>query len=203
MLGEWGLRLVSVIGTAVDNAYDEVFEASAAGSVAAPTFPADALPLLGSERNIERYPIETDDQYATRVKGAWESWEQAGTMRIVAELSYLGFDAEIKEVHTAGWDWDGDTDNWSRFWVIITQDVWDPIYWGSGGAAWGDGVWGCDATQAEAGTLIRLIRKWKPGHMVPITVVVMDEETWDEEQPDGTWGDPANRSTSALYHFER
>jgi hypothetical protein len=124
-------------------------------------------------------------------------------MRIVPELSYLGFDAEIKEVHTAGWDWDGDTDNWSRFWVVITQDDWDPIYWGTGGAAWGDGVWGCDATQAEAGTLIRLIRKWKAGHMVPITVVVMDAETWDEEQPDGTWSDPANRSASAIYHFER
>lgn len=201
--GTWGFKLITYIGQTFDDAYTEAFEAGAAGSVGAPTFPADALPLLGSERNIERYPAETDDEYAARVKGAWESWAQAGTMRIVAELTYLGVTAVIKEVHTAGWDWDGDTDSWSRFWAIITDHDWEPIYWGSGGAAWGEGVWGCDATQAEAGTLLRLIRKWKPGHVVPITVVVMNESTWDSEQPDGTWDDPANRSTAAIYHLYR
>lgn len=203
LLGEWGTKLITVIGQTLDDAYTEAFEAGAAGSVDAPTFPADALPLLGSERNIERYPAETDDEYKGRVKAAWDSWQQAGTMRIVEELEYLGFEAEIKEVHTAGWDWDGDTDNWSRFWVVITGHPWSESVIGEVGRKFGEGVIGCDATQAEAGTLIRLIRKWKPGHMFPITVVVLDESTWDSEQPDGTWGDAANRSASAIYHYDR
>lgn len=203
LLGPWGTKLVTAIGQMFDDAYDEAFEAGAAGSVGSPTFPVDALALLGNERNIERYPAESNDAYSTRVKAAWESWKQAGTMRIVSELSALGLTAEIKETFTAGWDWDGDAANWSRFWSVITDHGWSFVYWGSGGSAWGDGVWGCDATQAEAGTLLRLIRKWKPGHVVPITIVVMDEVDWAAEQPDGTWDDPANRSTAALYHYER
>lgn len=202
--GTWGKKLVEAIGVMFDDARNTVFEAGAAGSVDAPTFPVDALALVGSERNIERYPDETNDEYRVRVKGAWESWAQAGTMRLVAELTYLGFTAEIKEVHTAGWDWDGDTDNWSRVWIVITEHSWEATTWGESGRTWGGaGVWGCDAEQNEAATLLRLIRKWKPGHVFPITVVVMDESTWDSEQPDGTWDDPAERSESALYHYER
>jgi hypothetical protein len=203
LLGTWGTKLVSAIGVMFDDARSSIYQAGAAGSLDAPTFPADALALMGSERNIERYPAETDDEYHLRVKGAWESWAQAGTMRLVAELDYLGFTAEIKEIFSDDWDWDGDTDNWSRIWVVITQDDWGSIAWGSGGTAWGTGVWGCDATQSEAATLLRLIRKWKPGHVVPITIIVMDAGTWATEQPDGTWDDPGNRSASALYHFER
>jgi hypothetical protein len=200
--GTWGKKLIEGIGVMFDEAYNNAFEAGAAGSVDAPTFPVDALALVGSERSIERYPAETNDQYRVRVKGAWESWAQAGTMRLVAELEYLGFDAEIKENHTAGWDWDGDADNWSRIWIVITGHSWEPTVWGQSGRTWKqNNVWGCDATYDEAATLLRLIRKWKPGHVLPITIVVMDEGDFTE--PDGTWDDPAERSDAALYHFER
>ena len=203
LLGPWGKKLVEAIGVMFDDAYNTAFQAGAAGLLDAPTFPADALALLGSERNIDRYPAETDEQYKLRVKGAWESWAQAGTMRIVAELAYLGFEAEIKEVHSDDWDWDGDTDNWSRIWIVITEHPWERTTWGQSGRKWGQGVWGCDAAKNETATLFRLIRKWKPGHVVPITVIVMNEGTWNASQPDGTWGDPANRSDAALYHYER
>jgi hypothetical protein len=199
--GPWGEKLVTTIGGIFDEAYGAAFQAGAAGSVGAPTFPNDALALVGSERNIERYPAETDAEYKTRVKGAWESWQQAGTMRIVSELAYLGFTAEIKE--NWDWDWDGDEGtNWSRFWVVITGHDFELTRWGDG-RKWGEGVWGCDATVEEANALLRLVRKWKPGHTFPITIIVLNEDVWDTDQPDGTWGDPANRSTWALYHYER
>jgi len=199
--GPWGEKFANTIGGLFDEAYDAVFQAGAAGSIGAPTFPVDALALVGSERSIERYPDETDDEYKTRVKGAWESWEQAGTMRLVSELLYLGFTAVIKENFTSGWNWDGDANNWSRIWTVITGHGWSPTAWGGSGRKWtNDQVWGCDATANEAATLLRLIRKWKPGHVFPITIVVMSGGT---PSPDGTWGDPANRSTDSLYHYER
>jgi hypothetical protein len=201
LLGPWGEKLVRAIGRVFDDAYSTVFEAGAAGSVDAPSFPNDALALVGSERNIERYPAETDSQYKLRVKNAWDSWSQAGTMRLVAELDYLGFEATIKENHTSSWDWDGDADNWSRIWVVITGHDWGVSNWGEGTI--GTGVWGCDASQHEAATLLRLIRKWKPGHIVPITIVVMDAGTWASNQPDGTWDDASERTSAARYHFWR
>ena len=198
--GPWGEKLLNVLGGVFDEAYGTIFEAGAAASVDAPSFPNDALGLLGSERNIERYPAETDAEYKARVKGAWESWAQAGTMRLVSELAYLGFTAEIKENWT--WNWDGDSANWSRFWVVITGHDWAATHWADG-RHWGEGVWGCDATVEEMNALIRLVMKWKPGHATPILVIVMDNGAWDGDQPDGTWGDPANRNAAALYHYER
>lgn len=202
--GTWGKKLVEAIGVVFDEAYNNVFEAGAAGSVDAPTFPVDALALVGSERSIERYPAETNEQYRVRVKGAWESWAQAGTMRLAEELEYLGFEATIKEFHTPGWLWQAESMWWSRIWIVITDHPWDRTTWGQSGRTWRqNNVWGCDATYHEASTLLRLIRKWKPGHTFPITVIVMEEGTWNSEQPDGDWDDPVERSDSALYHFER
>jgi len=202
--GTWGEQLVNALGGIFDEARDMIYQAGAAGSVDAPTFPNDALGVLGNERNIERYPAENDSQYKARVKGAWESWSQAGTMRLVAEIAYLGPTAVIKENFTSGWNWDGDSNNWSSFWPVITNHGWSFTTWGQSGLKWGNQrVWGCDATPNDAATLLRLIRKWKPAHAFPITVVVMNTGSWNSNQPDGTWGNPANRSAAALYHYER
>jgi len=210
--GEWGEKLVQAIGLVFDALEEANFEATAAGTLDAPTFPAEALEYIGHERMIERYPAETDAAYKTRVKGAWESWRQAGTQYLVDELAAAGFTASIHQVYD--WNWDGNAAWWSRFWVVISVHSWGPTYWASN-RYWGNnGVWGCDATQPEAATLLRLIRKWKPAHMFPITVVVMDATRWAADQPDGTWGDPAARANHydpgdghlqpiALYHFER
>lgn len=199
--GNWGGKLVETFGFLFDAIEEANFEGGAAGSVEAPTFPADAIALIGSERNLERYTSETDDQYKTRVHGAWVAWPQAGTTNgVLSQLAAAGFDAELKEMRD--WDWDGDAANWSRFWVVIHNTGWSRTHWGDG-RRWGEGVWGCDAPREEVHTLRRLVRKWKPAHVVAIIVVVLDEVTWSAEQPDGTWGNPVNRSRSALYHYER
>lgn len=199
--GEWGGKLVEFAGFVFDTIQEADFEGGAAGMLDAPTFPADALPLVGSERQIERYTAESDATYKARVKGAWVAWPQAGTKGgELSQLSAGAFTADIMEMRD--WNWDGDAANWSRFWVIITGHGWTRTHWGDG-RLWGSGVWGCSATQAEASTLIRIVQKWKPGHVVPIIVVVMEDGAWSAGPPDGTWGNPANRNPAALYHYYR
>ena len=202
--GEWGGKLVELFGFTFDSIQEANYEAGAAGFLDAPTFPADALALVGSERNIERYPSETDATYKARVAGAWVAWPQAGTRGgLLSQLTAGAFTATIYEMWD--WNWDGPSSsnpNWSRFWVVISNHGWTRTTWGDG-RTWGAGTWGSTASQAEAQTLLRIVRKWKPAHMVAITIVVMDDSAWALINPLGTWGNPANRSTAALYHFER
>lgn len=199
--GTWGGKLTELFGFLFDTIEETNFEAGAAGSLEAPTFPADAIGLIGSERNMERYSAETDAQYKARIQGAWIAWPQAGTRNgILSQLTLGGFTAELKEMRD--WDWDGDAANWSRFWVIITGTGWATRAWGDG-RVWGEGVWGADAPTEEAHTLLRIIRKWKPGHVVAITIVVFDDVAWAADQPDGTWDVPANRNPAAIYHYDR
>lgn len=199
--GNWGEYLTGTFGFVFDAFCDAAYEGGAAAMLDAPTFPTDALGHVGNERLMERYATETDDGYKERVRGAWVAWPQAGTLgAMLQQLTAAGFDAEIKEM--ADWDWDGDAANWSRLWVVIHNTGWSRTTWGDG-RVWGEGVWGCDAPREEVHTLRRLVSKWKPTHCVAIIVVVLDEVTWAAEQPDGTWGDPTNRSRSALYHYER
>jgi hypothetical protein len=176
-------------------------EAGACNQLPAPTFPVESLSPKGNERQIERYPGDTDEIYKERVAGAWVAWSQAGTVPgMLSQLTAAGFDAEIKECRD--WDWDGDTANRSRFWVILHNTGWTPRLWGDG-HVWGVGVWGVDAPIEEVNLLVRIVMKWKPGHMVPIIIVVLDEAAWAADQPDGTWGDAANRNPAALYHYFR
>lgn len=199
--GTWGEKFVGLFGFLFDAIVDANYEGGASASIEAPTFPDDALPYVGSERAIERYPSESTATYKERVQGAWVAWPQAGTLGgVLSQLTAAGFDAEIKEMKD--WDWDGDAANWSRFWVVLHNTGWNRTTWGDG-RVWGEGVWGCDAPRDEVHALRRLLQKWKPAHVVCIVVAVLDEVTWAAEQPDGTWGDPGNRSHSALYHYER
>lgn len=199
--GDWGGALVEMFGFTFDAIQEANYEAGAAGLLDAPTFPVDALPLIGNERNIERYPAESDDEYHARVKGAWVAWPQAGTINgVLSQLTAAGFDAEIKEMKD--WNWDGDAANWSRFWVILHNTGWARNKWGDG-RKWGEGVWGVNASRDEVHTLRRIVKKWKPAHCIAIIIVVLDEVAWAAGQPDGTWGVPANRNRAAIYHYER
>lgn len=201
LLGEWGGKISQTFALMFDAEASTTVEAGACNQLNAPTFPIDALPLKGSDRNIERYPGESDASYMARVAGAWVAWPQAGTHNgLLGQLTAAGFTATIKEMRD--WNWDGNTANWSRFWVVITGTGWARTHWGDG-RKWGEGVWGCNAPLDQVHVLRRIVRKWKPGHMVAIIVVVLDDVAWAAGQPDGTWGNPANRNHAALYHYER
>lgn len=116
------------------------------------------------------------------------------------------------------WNWDGNGDYLSRFWIVVTEHPWQRRSWGDGSRY--DGVnelWGAHAVpDMPVRAVRRLIRKWKPAHVVcPYMIVVLSPVTlrtknpdgsftetvqsWPASQPDGSWADPTNRNRAALY----
>jgi len=194
--GEWSGRIVSFAAIVFDVIAESVFQAGASNLMKAPSFQADALGRIGSERMMERYFGESEDGYKQRLLGAWRAWSQAGTpASIIEQLAALGLTASVKE--NWQWNWDGDSANFSRFWVIITGHPWVPRKWGDG-SKWGpSSLWGARRTppsMIDARAIRRVIKKWKAGHTVcPYAVIVFDLAAWAALTPDGTWGDPHAR----------
>lgn len=197
--GYFGSRLVGgMIGLMGDLAAEAAREAALMRFFDAVTFPEDALAPHGDERLMPRYPTESADTYKSRLRDAWNAWNRAGTdQAIITQLAGLGLTAEIYANHE--WNWDSDTDNWSRFWVVVTSHPWSRWHWSDGTSYGGGATWGSTATPAEIYALRRLVRTWKVGHVVCSHIIlVMDPATWSPT-PDGTWGDPANRNAGAIY----
>jgi hypothetical protein len=194
--------LAGTIGVFFDAAAEGCNQAVKARFFGSDTFPPSALPYLGAGRSMPRYALDTDDTYIARLRDAWNIWPQAGTaIGIERQLAALGLTATVKDrTTTPTWNWDSDTENWSRFWVVITGHPWSPWTWGDG-TLFGDGhTWGSDATVDEVRSVRALVRKWKPAQVVcDHIIVVMDEPTWDAQQPDGSWNNPAMRNPAAIY----
>lgn len=198
----WGERLVGYVALLMDVTTVGLGEALRAPWLREETSPDDVLPLVGNERRLPQYPGETNDQYRARLIDSWNAWAVAGNQSAVVsqlEAAFPGITVEIKR--NDDWDWDGDPDNWSRFWVIIHNHPWTASPgWGAGGT-WGDGgVRGLSATREEIRTLRSIIQQWKAAESLnPWIIIVLDEVTWAAEQPDGTWHDWRNRSRAARY----
>lgn len=113
------------------------------------------------------------------------------------------------------WNWDGNTVEWFRYWVIVYVG---PLGWsvGSAGPKWGDGgrwgdpgrLWGISgATYGQIQTLRALVRSWKAAHVyVPNIILTANTARFDPTHaagggvnPDGSWGNPANRFTDCIY----
>jgi hypothetical protein len=198
--GARGERLAGAFALMFDTLAETANEAVKARFLGSNTHPVDALPLIGQERMLPRYPVDSDASYRARLRDAWNAWTKAGTdVGIVAQLAAMGLTAYVRE-QNIDWDWDGDTANWSRFWVVITGHPWSRWKWGDG-HTWGGGQsWGSSATVAEVRSVRALVRKWKPARSVcPYIIVVMEADDWALQQPDGSWADPANRSAAAIY----
>lgn len=142
--------------------------------------PADALPHLGAERKIERYPADTDDSHRGRVAAAWDLWPWGGTETGMLNAFHAAGFANVT-MHAARdlagmpgegvWPPDGDTANWSRFWIRIDATTaagnpfgWARRYWGAG--QWNTGTWGSTATRAEVALVRRVVATWKSAHEV-------------------------------------
>jgi hypothetical protein len=161
------------------------------------------LKLIGTERKMGKVPSETAQQYRARLGDAWTAWLFAGTPHaIVSQLALLGYTAEV--VENDDWDWDGNTGAWARFWVVLTGH---PFTHEAGieyddGSLYDDGhPWdGLGANTTHLADIRQIIRQWKPAHTwCSHIIVVTDPGTWAVEQPDGTWGDPTQRSGAAVY----
>ena len=205
--GRLGQRLIGVVALLFDLTARGMRDAVRAPWIGDDVGPApDALGPAGRELSMPRYPNETAEQYEARLEDPWDTWALAGTTAaITAQLEAFGLsDIEIRTARD-GWDWDsaapgdwsagtGGSGNWSRFWVIIKGHPWgasnDLV----------NGVGGLTATVEEIRTVRAIVQKWRSGRWLnPWIIVVLDETTWNAEQPNGTWHDWRNRSASARY----
>lgn len=130
--------------------------------------PADAIPLIGQDRNITRGFGETDEEYSARLQRCWTFWQWSGTgLGIVINLQASGFtgipwtSAEtpfdpyyptttssvfvIRNSDVASGDLlDGGYQFWSRFWVYMDSDLETITYdgiWSDAGDYDDGGVW--------------------------------------------------------------
>ncbi len=215
MSGRVGELWVASLGFIHDLQAEFALQALKGGMMRSDTFHVSGLPLIGGERQMPRYPAESDAEYLARLRAAWEAWADAGNFNaIVDQLAVIGLTAEIWEQGQKGpapahdstnvWNWDDDLANWSRFFVVITAHPWtDDGTWGDPGT-WGDGgTWGSTATPEEVQTVTDIATHWKAAHTVyPHIIIVLDSGTWAGVEP-VTTGDRydivANRTPAAIY----
>lgn len=192
--------MLDLHGLIAESISELAFLAVKVNNLYAEALPQDALLYIGRERLIERYPTETDFSYRRRLQIAWPSYQWVGTSQSIEnQLFYAGFEAYARD--TTQWDWDGASADWSRFWVVITGHPFDAWHYDEDGYSWdGPQVWDSTATSADVALLRGIVRKWKPAHMrCSHLILVLDEASWISAQPDGSWGDPTNRSDGAIY----
>lgn len=201
---EWGAKLASLYALAQDTVQDTVALAVYARSLTSRAFPADALRLVGSERSMPRYLVETDAQYRQRLLGAWPAWSSAGTAPTLAgQLVLAGYtDAAVYDTHD--WNWDGNDADWSRFWVLLPVNPFEIWRIGDEGVVIGeDRVIGLNAKPSDIAYVRGIVRRWKPAHMRCSEIIFLTAavSAWEAHLPDGTWGDPANRNNDAAAYI--
>jgi hypothetical protein len=170
--GPFGAAWGRALGTLKDQHVDLAKQAVKARFVG--IAPADALPLVGLERQIERGPGESDASYRARLLAAPDAWAWAGTTKGLLEyaLAPAGF-TNARVIINADWAAaggvppDGNAAFWSRFWVVISAPhPWTRRTWNSGwlyGTPAGQ-TWDSDATASDVARVERLVKRWAPGH---------------------------------------
>lgn len=177
----WFGKAESIIGMFVS-----VFAEAAAQAVRVRFFseaPADALPYIGKERDLERAPGETTAQYRERLRLAFDAYAYAGTEKAIKDqLAVFGYTAVT--VYEAE-DWYPGSAEWWRFWVIIDAphdfptptNIWDTAIW--------DGFTWDDTAGDAAARVCRVICKWKSAHSKLVSVIVVHSGSlWDHS---ATW----------------
>jgi hypothetical protein len=163
------------------------------------------------------------------------TYEQLPLMRIVHQSGGVspkatwhtlladGPDQRVRQT-TSHWNWDGQTSQWSRFWVICYAPAWSitvPEY-GDGGAYDDGGLYAGAATAQVATDLVAMIQEWKAAHSAfwgyiiatdpnsfdPTATATTSADGWTS-LPVGNWGQPLSRSgirtrlPSAIWLYDR
>lgn len=153
--------------------------------------PADGLDLLGADRNMPRYLLETDSEYRSRLQDAWAYWQWGGTKKGVEDvLTRLGYLVTVYEIYPR------DTSRWSEFYITIAPAVERPVKtwgdlgrWGDGGK-WGQG-WAAFPNEREA--LEQVVADIKGAH----TKLARFE--WISKPDYPKWGDGGTWNNGGLY----
>lgn len=167
----WGERFVGVHALLADTLSEALAEAMKVRWVREETFPPDALVHLGFNRNLERYPAETDAQYKARLDDAWNSWPLAGDeTSIVDQLAAAGYPGCTVICYTnIGGPHGEPPPYWTQFWVRFPVGS-HPVV--AAGPEWGTAVWGsfswgtATIPAAFAATVRGIINKFKPADWV-------------------------------------
>lgn len=226
---QWGLELnpatatgftgelwIAAVGFFHDMMVEVAVQAVKSNQMRSDTFHESGLKLIGAERQMPRYPAETNIQYKDRLRDAWTAYVSAGNFNaIVDQLAHFGLTAEIWEQTQEGpapahdsaniWDWDDNTAKWSRFWTVITGHPYVKLVWGE--FAYGDEgtTWGTSATEEDVQTVRDIIRHWKEAHVVfPHILIVLDSTAWDAIVPvtTGDRYDIYENRTDALAYWD-
>lgn len=169
--GFWGSRLIGSFALLVDALMQGVAESVTAGWIKwSSGVPTDSLAYHGQDTALERYPVETDEQYKARIELAWETWQLAGGPEsILDQLAAAGFPGA--EIYTPlEWPTRPPTPYASQFWVFFPEGTHPVTSQGPliGSFVVGDGtVIGPTGISVEQLFMLRrLIRKWKSGRWV-------------------------------------
>lgn len=166
MSGELGKGFVGVVVTLIADAMGEMLaEATRAPWLAEDSSPDDALPRVGRELRIPKYPVESVSQYRQRLLDAPLVYQAGGDEEtITGQVEKAGFqDADIYDP----WQWEREPfDYWSQFWIFLpegTHTVTAPgPVCGSGVIAGTGAICGPVGIAPEVLQSLRaLARKWK------------------------------------------
>lgn len=192
MLGELGHGFVGVtIEIVADACSDALTAALRAPWLADDMSPDDALPRIGREQRMPRYPSETPTQYRARLLQVFDLYSAGGDEdTILGQLGLAGMPgARIYDSFNADFS---PPDYWSKFLIyfpIGTHPVTAPApKWAT--FNWGDGTsYGPVGLSRElAGTIRGIVRKWKSVRWI-CRYVVFQISGWNY----GTgkrWGEP-------------
>lgn len=184
-----------VFGAEKDEQLDRIRQALQAGFPG--LAPADALDLIGAERLLPRVTGETADDYAERLRTAWDGlggWSYAGSHgSLLRALDRAGFpmgDPDGCHVvqKTKRYSYLDGTDVVFGDHSGMTWDATAPKIWNQFALIFGADVPGLDAGTAMADTLNLIVRLWKPAKARFMgTYVVETAPVWGWP-PDTVWG---------------
>jgi hypothetical protein len=179
------------------------------------TAPDDALQAMGRDRKILQGIEETAVSYAARLLVWLDDHRARGTafMMMKQLAGYLGAGFSFRIYDVAGncysrdvngvqtyvaattWDWDGGSDRWARFWVVVyptgdwTESTLD---WGDTSPKYGRNLaqWGVDIPREQIAGMRSIVTDWKPeGTRCVNIIVAFDPASFNPSapEPDGTW----------------
>lgn len=187
----YGERLWGALGLMCDLVAEGATQAVRASWLKADTFPADALPIIGHERQIERVQPDTNAAYRTRLMQAWDLWTEAGTPGyggwVFEPWGIADADVYARAQAPDGWCVGSPTADISRFSLLVDDPspAWTQALWGTAPPTWGIGwTWGSSATLSDIQAVYKLVWAYKAAHEVPIMVVLAWGDCWGW----GAWG---------------
>jgi hypothetical protein len=198
----WGSRFMLTMGLLGDALAEGMVIALKAPWLRQRKSPPDALPLIGNETQMPRYDADTDTSYRRRLLKRWDTWLFAGTVEgegdqgMTGQYSAAGFVATI--LNNFQWDFENpkDTEDWSRFVVVLELESGFRTWYYGDGTVYGSEpmspTFGSTATQGQVAEAKDIARRWKTHHEInPCILVVLDGEYF---------GDPVLRyGSGAVY----